>query len=81
MTWLWYQLLREERYTEETLTHHGRLKKNSTQPNPSHKSNLTKSNPSHKFNQIQPKPHGSGWTYELDKFFLLLLLINWAKKI
>ena len=56
------------------------VKKNSTQPNPSHKSNLTQSNPSHKFNQTQPKPHELGWTYELDKFFLLLLLINWAKK-
>ena len=34
------------------------VKKNSTQPNPSHKSKLN--------------PHGSGWTYGFDKFLLLL---------
>ena len=44
------------------------VKKNSTQPNPSHKSN-----PTH-MSRV-----GSGWTHEFDKFSLLLLLY-WVEK-
>ena len=40
------------------------VKKNSTQPNPSHKSNLT-----------QPNARVSGWTYGLDKFIIIIIII------
>ena len=46
------------------------VKKNSTQPNPSHKSNLTH------MGRV-----GSSWIHGLDNFiYLLLLLLNWVEK-
>ena len=55
------------------LTHYGGSKK--IQPNP------TQPNPSHTFNLTQSNPYGSGWTHGLENLLLLLLLLNWVKKI
>ena len=50
---------------------------------PTHHSGLKKSNPSQEFNPTQPTWIGLGRTHGLDSlfiYFLLLLLLNWAKK-
>ena len=50
-------------------THHGGSKKNSTQPNPSHKSNSTQ------MGQV-----GLGWIHRLDKFIIIIIIIKLSKK-
>ena len=48
-------------------THHGWVKKNTTQPNPPHKSN-----PTH-MGQVEPM----GWT---NLFYYYYILLNWVEK-